>query len=57
VTGRFIAPPGSMILGSPAKVVRPLTEAEQAALSLNAAKYIETGKAHEALRAAAARKA
>jgi carbonic anhydrase/acetyltransferase-like protein (isoleucine patch superfamily) len=58
VTQRFVAPPGSMILGAPAKVVRPLTEAEQAALSLNAAKYVETGKAHAAaLRAAAARKA
>nr|WP_326185693.1 gamma carbonic anhydrase family protein [uncultured Oscillibacter sp.] len=28
VTGRMDAPAGSMILGSPAKVVRPLTEAE-----------------------------
>src|ERR1043165_6645363 len=29
VTQRFVAPPGSMILGAPAKVVRPLTAAEQ----------------------------
>lgn len=28
VTGRMDAPAGSMLLGSPAKVVRPLTEAE-----------------------------
>jgi len=28
VTQRFVAPPGSMILGSPAKVVRQLTETE-----------------------------
>ena len=28
VTGKMDAPDGSMILGSPAKVVRPLTEAE-----------------------------
>ena len=28
VTGKMDAPAGSMILGSPAKVVRPLTEAE-----------------------------
>ena len=32
VTQRFIAPPGSMILGSPGKVVRPLTAAELASL-------------------------
>jgi len=53
VTQRFVAPPGSLILGAPAKVIRPLTEAEQASLSLNAAKYIETGKAHAALPRAA----
>ena len=29
VTQRFVAPPGSMILGAPAKLVRPLTAAEQ----------------------------
>ena len=28
VTGKMDAPAGSMILGSPAKVIRPLTEAE-----------------------------
>jgi len=49
VTQRFVAPPGSLILGAPARVVRPLTEAEQAALPNNAAKYIETGKAHARL--------
>ena len=30
VTGKMDAPDGSMILGSPAKVIRPLTEAELA---------------------------
>ena len=30
VTGKMDAPDGSLILGSPAKVVRPLTEAERA---------------------------
>ena len=29
VTGKMDAPDGSLILGSPAKVVRPLTEAER----------------------------
>ncbi len=50
VTQRFVAPPGSMILGSPAKVVRPLTEAEQRGLRGWAEKYIEVARAHAALR-------
>ena len=48
VTQRFVAPPGSMILGAPAKVVRPLTEAEQTGLRRWAEKYIEVAKAHAA---------
>jgi gamma-carbonic anhydrase len=48
VTQRFVAPPGSMILGAPAKVVRPLTEAEQRGLRHWAEKYIEVAKAHAA---------
>ena len=48
VTQRFIAPPGSMILGSPGKVVRALTAAELASLRPWAEKYIETGRAHAA---------
>jgi gamma-carbonic anhydrase len=46
VTQRFVAPPGSMILGSPAKVVRPLTDAEQRGLRHWAEKYIEVARAH-----------
>jgi carbonic anhydrase/acetyltransferase-like protein (isoleucine patch superfamily) len=48
VTQRFVAPPGSMILGSPAKVVRPLTAAEQAGLKGWAEKYITVAGAHAA---------
>jgi carbonic anhydrase/acetyltransferase-like protein (isoleucine patch superfamily) len=48
VTQRFVAPPGSMILGSPAKVVRPLTDAEQGGLRRWAEKYIAVAKAHAA---------
>jgi carbonic anhydrase/acetyltransferase-like protein (isoleucine patch superfamily) len=48
VTQRFEAPPGSMILGAPAKVVRPLTDAEQAGLRKWAEKYTEVAKAHAA---------
>lgn len=46
VTQRFVAPPGSMILGAPAKVVRALSEAEQAGLRRWAEKYIEVARAH-----------
>jgi len=48
VTQRFVAPPGSMILGAPAKVVRPLTDAEQAGLRRWAEKYVAVAKAHAA---------
>ena len=46
VTQRFVAPPGSMILGSPAKVVRPLTAAEQGGLRPWAEKYVVVAGAH-----------
>lgn len=49
VTQRMIVPPGSMVLGTPAKVVRPLSEAEQRALKGWADKYVEVAKAHAAL--------
>jgi carbonic anhydrase/acetyltransferase-like protein (isoleucine patch superfamily) len=48
VTQRFEAPAGSMILGSPAKVVRALTPEERAGLKKWALKYIEVAKAHAA---------
>mgnify|MGYP000080999840 CR=1 FL=1 len=50
VTQRFTAPPGSMILGSPAKVVRALTEKELLGLRPWAEKYVEVAKAHAGLR-------
>jgi len=46
VTQRFLAPPGSMILGAPAKVVRGLREDELAGLRRWAEKYVEVSKAH-----------
>jgi len=49
VTQRFVAPPGSMILGAPAKVVRALTPTEQASLRPWAEKYIAVAGAHAAL--------
>lgn len=50
VTQRFVAPPGSMILGAPAKVVRPLKDTELAGLRRWAEKYIEVARAHAARR-------
>ena len=41
VTGRTIIPPRSMVLGSPAKVVRTLTDEEVAFLAVSAAHYVE----------------
>ena len=48
VTQRFVAPPGSMILGSPAKIVRQLSDAEQAGIRAWAEKYITVARAHAA---------
>ena len=44
VTGKMDAPAGSMILGSPAKVVRPLTEAEIASNRKSAEGYRKTAE-------------
>lgn len=46
VTGKMDAPAGSMILGSPAKVVRPLTEAEIASNRKSAQGYLKTAEAY-----------
>ncbi|HXT39224.1 MAG TPA: gamma carbonic anhydrase family protein [Candidatus Angelobacter sp.] len=39
VTQRTVVPPGSLVVGSPAKVVRPLTDRERAELRISAEKY------------------
>lgn len=41
VTQETVVPPGSMVLGSPAKVVRPLTQAERESLRGWADKYVQ----------------
>lgn len=46
VTGKLDAPDGSMVLGSPAKVVRPLTPEELAGLRSSAEHYIELREAY-----------
>jgi carbonic anhydrase/acetyltransferase-like protein (isoleucine patch superfamily) len=49
VPQRFECPPGSLVYGAPAKVVRALTDEEQKALRGWAEKYVEVAKAHVAL--------
>lgn len=44
VTQHSIIPPGSMVLGSPAKVVRSLSKEEQAGLKSWAAKYVQVSR-------------
>lgn len=46
VTRRTIVPPGSLVLGMPAKVVRPLEAREQAGIRRWAEKYLEVAAAH-----------
>lgn len=45
VTGKINAPAGSLVLGSPAKVVRPVTEKEKEATMEDARQYIALAKA------------
>lgn len=46
VTGKMDAPAGSMILGSPARVVRSLTEAEIESNRVSARGYLEAAEAY-----------
>lgn len=46
VTKRFVARPGSMVLGAPARVVRALTADEAAAIRGMAEKYMVVARAH-----------
>lgn len=48
VTPRMVIPPGSMVLGTPAKVVRALTPEEQGRLKEWAVKYVTVSAAHAA---------
>lgn len=46
VTEGTIIPPGSLVMGTPAKVVRSLTEEEQKGLEKWSAKYVFVSQAH-----------
>jgi len=45
---RFECPPGSLVYGSPARVIRPLSAGEQGGLRKWAEKYLEVARAHAA---------
>ena len=49
ITGRTKIPPRSLVVGTPAKVVRPLTDLEISSLQDSADKYISVARAHAAL--------
>ena len=57
VTGGFVCPPGSMVMGYPAKVTRALTPDERGTGRRLAEKYVEVARAHAARQAAATRSA
>lgn len=44
VTKDTVIPPGSMVLGAPARVVRPLTEEEQEGIRANATHYVRLAR-------------
>ena len=46
VTGRTVIPPGSMVLGVPGRVVRPLTDEEKQSIRTAAEHYVEFGAAY-----------
>jgi gamma-carbonic anhydrase len=48
VAQRFECPAGSLVYGSPARVVRPLTAEEQKGLRASAEKYVKVARAHAA---------
>jgi carbonic anhydrase/acetyltransferase-like protein (isoleucine patch superfamily) len=46
LTQGLVVPPGSLVLGSPAKVVRPVTDAERQGIVDNAAAYVRLAQQH-----------
>jgi carbonic anhydrase/acetyltransferase-like protein (isoleucine patch superfamily) len=46
VPQRFQCPPGSLVYGSPARVIRPLSPGEQDGLRKWAEKYVDVARAH-----------
>jgi carbonic anhydrase/acetyltransferase-like protein (isoleucine patch superfamily) len=49
VTEKKVFPPRSLIIGTPAKVVRQLTDADVKNIQLNAASYVKKGEAYSKL--------
>jgi gamma-carbonic anhydrase len=53
VPQRFVCPAGSLVFGSPARIVRKLTRKERGGLKAWAQKYVVVAKAHASLAAGA----
>src|SRR6185503_11929940 len=53
ITPRMVIPPGSLVLGKPAKVLRPATPKEKRLGVEGAAHYVENARTYRALLAAA----
>lgn len=51
VKQRMVVPPGSMVLGTPARIVRSLTQEEMVGLRPWAEKYVHVARAHAARKA------
>jgi carbonic anhydrase/acetyltransferase-like protein (isoleucine patch superfamily) len=49
VAQRFECPEGSLVYGSPARVIRPLSAEERARIKQGAEKYVEVARAHAGL--------
>lgn len=47
ITAGTIIPPGSLVMGSPAKIIRPVNEKEKAILSASWPIYVETAKKYK----------
>lgn len=54
VTPRTVIPSGMLAMGSPAKVVRPLSDAQKAQMQVNSAHYVQLAETYLQARAAAA---
>jgi carbonic anhydrase/acetyltransferase-like protein (isoleucine patch superfamily) len=53
VTKGTVIPPGSLVVGAPARVLRPVTDAEREGNTRLALKYVEVARGHAARRRAA----
>lgn len=44
ITARTVIPPGSMVFGRPAKIVRPLSDEERSYIMISSTRYVDLGR-------------